>query len=61
MWFQLCKRVSHVVRQGFERIIPIKGTLATVESITPWDGQDGQAPVEEEFDLADLMGDKEEL
>lgn len=48
--------------QGFERIIPIKGSLASVATITPWDGQDGQEPVEEEFDLSELMGDdKEEL
>lgn len=49
--------------QGFERVTPVKGALAAVETITPWDGQDGHEPVEEEFDLAELMGDdtKEEL
>eukprot|EP01023_Acetabularia_acetabulum_P004805 TRINITY_DN12033_c0_g1_i1.p1 TRINITY_DN12033_c0_g1~~TRINITY_DN12033_c0_g1_i1.p1 ORF type:complete len:466 (+),score=101.85 TRINITY_DN12033_c0_g1_i1:119-1516(+) len=30
--------------------------MPTVESIDPWDGKDAQLEVEEEFDLADLMG-----
>ncbi len=43
--------------QGFERVIPIHNTLADVDTITPWDGQDGEEPFEEEFDLSELMDD----
>lgn len=41
----------------------VHGALAGVIARAPWDGSDGEAPLEDEFDLADLMGDdaKEEL
>lgn len=49
--------------QGFERVSEVHGALAGVIARAPWDGSDGEAPLEDEFDLADLMGDdaKEEL
>ena len=46
--------------QGFERVSDVEGKLATIESRTPWDGSDGAEVVEDEFDLADLMGDEDD-
>lgn len=36
---------------------PIHGSLASVSSITPWDGQDAKEEAVEEFSLDDIMGD----
>ncbi|GAB4823313.1 hypothetical protein N2152v2_010359 [Parachlorella kessleri] len=47
------------VRLGFERVSDVEGKLAAIESRTPWDGSDAAEVVEDEFDLADLMGDED--
>lgn len=45
--------------QGFESVADVSGQLARVATVDAWDGGDGEEVVEEEFDLADLMGDDE--
>lgn len=51
--------------QGLERVADVSGPLAVVESRAPWDGGEGEETAEDEFDLADIMGEeleeKEEL
>ncbi len=52
------------VVQGYERVAEISGAVATIESRTPWDGGEGEAFIEDEFSLDDIMGDddgKDEL
>ncbi len=58
------KQSTRLNAQGFERVSPVEGELASVEARAPWDGKDGEGIEEEEFSLDDLMGDddaKEEL
>lgn len=46
-----------VVMQGFERVIPVTGSLPELASIDPWDGTDAVEIVEDEFSLDDIMSD----
>lgn len=47
---------------GKGSILPIRGTtLPKLDTVDPWDGKDGQLPVEENIDLDDDLGDKDEL
>jgi hypothetical protein len=43
--------------QGFERVIPVTGSVPELASIDPWDGTDGVEVVEDEFSLDDIMAD----
>lgn len=41
----------------YEPVAPVaNGKLAELETIEPWDGQDAAVEMEDEFDLADIMG-----
>ena len=42
---------------GSIRTVRLQADLPAVQEVTPWDGSDGAAVEEDEFDLADLMGD----
>lgn len=59
------KEFLNEVRTGRERVAPVEGSLAQLETRAPWDGTDGEAEVEEEFSLEDLGiggdSDKDEL
>ena len=48
------KEFLNGVRNGRERVAPIDGELTALETKAPWDGTDGEAPVDEEFSLEDL-------
>ncbi|PSC76647.1 disulfide isomerase [Micractinium conductrix] len=54
------KQFLESVRLGFESVADVSGTLAPVQSRDPWDGGEGSAEMEDEFDLADLMGEEVE-
>ena len=45
----------HGVTSGRQRTVKLL-QLPTVATTEPWDGKDGEAIEEEEFDLAELMG-----
>lgn len=42
---------------------PVKGqTLPKINKIEPWDGKDGELPIEEDIDLSDVdLDEKDEL
>lgn len=48
------KEFMDAVRTGRERVAPIEGPLATLATRAPWDGNDGEEAVEDEFSLEDL-------
>jgi len=38
------------------------GKLPTVQTVSPWDGKDGELPEEDDLDLSDIdLDDKDEL
>ena len=47
----------HSLTTGRQATVPLQ-TLPVVAAVEPWDGEDA-APVEEEFSLADILGDDE--
>lgn len=44
---------------GRQRTVPLS-TVAEINTVDPWDGEDGKLEYEEEFDLSELMGDDDE-
>ena len=39
------------------QVLALNGEPASAAAIAPWDGTDGVEPVEEEFDLSEIMGE----
>ena len=66
-WVEKCRRTScsGSCSSGKGRTSPLKGAkLPKIDTIDPWDGKDGEMPVEEEIDLSDVELDdldKDEL
>eukprot|EP00887_Chlorella_sp_A99_P006680 scaffold3.g6680.t1 len=46
------------VRLGLEGVSNVRGEPARLESRTPWDGSEGEAAAEDEFDLSEIMGEE---
>jgi hypothetical protein len=47
------------IRKGLERVQTLQGgKLGAVETIQPWDGQDGKIEEAEEFSLDDIMNEE---
>jgi hypothetical protein len=46
------------IRTGGLAGSPIRGELAQLKSIDPWDGKEAKVVEEEEFSLKDIMGDE---
>ncbi|GLI71386.1 hypothetical protein VaNZ11_016579 [Volvox africanus] len=65
--YTICKsafELSHVkdwiesMRMGGTGALPLQGSLATVKTIVPWDGQDAKEEVADEFDLSDILNEE---
>lgn len=47
---------------GRGQTAPVRGAeMPTVSSTDPWDGKDGELPLEEDIDLSDVDLEKDEL
>jgi len=48
----------HSITTGRQPTVKLNGSLPKLETVTPWDGKDGE-PIEEEFDLSELFDEGE--
>ncbi|EFJ45579.1 hypothetical protein VOLCADRAFT_105867 [Volvox carteri f. nagariensis] len=65
--YTVCKsafELNHVkdwieaMRMGGTGALPLQGSLASIKSITPWDGQDAKEEAADEFDLSDILNEE---